>query len=118
MTKQEEINTLAEEIAVAYKEGAQIHMKETKAYIEQHRTYNSKSDYDKAHTKTIAQIVAKHLISIGYHRDIEDDYYEEPDAHSCREHMNAEGFCTWCGAIVHGTSADYSIHGYDPPDSY
>ena len=65
----DEAIALAEEIAKAYRECAQIHMEETKAYIKQHRTYNSKSDYDKAHTKTIAQMVAEHLISIGYHRD-------------------------------------------------
>lgn len=111
----DEAIALAEEIAKAYRECAQIHMEETKAYIKQHRTYNSKSDYDKAHTKTIAQMVAEHLISIGYHRDKEE--YYDPDAHSCREHMNDYGICTWCGAVVHGTSADYDIHGYDPPDT-
>ena len=39
----------------------------------------------------------------------------EPDAHSCREYADAEGYCQVCGAIVHGSSADYEIHGYDPP---
>ena len=40
----------------------------------------------------------------------------DPDAHSCRAEANDYGICTWCGAIVSGTSADYELHGYDPPE--
>ena len=39
----------------------------------------------------------------------------EPDAHSCREYADADGYCQVCGAVVHGSPADYEIHGYDPP---
>ena len=39
----------------------------------------------------------------------------EPDAHSCREYADAYGYCQVCGAVVHGSPADYEIHGYDPP---
>lgn len=46
-----------------------------------------------------------------------DDWDEEAeDAHSCREHSNDYGLCTWCGAIIPGTPADYTEHGYDPPE--
>lgn len=38
------------------------------------------------------------------------------DAHSCRDDMDAWGYCTTCGAIVRGTIADYTEHGYDPPE--
>ena len=69
MTQHEEITALADEVAQAYKEAGEIHMKETQAYIETHGGYHSKTDYDKAHTKTIAQMVAEHLISLGYHRE-------------------------------------------------
>ena len=117
MTQHEEITALAHEIAQAYKEAGEIHMKETQAYIETHSRYHSKTDYDKAHSKSIAQMVAERLINLGYHRD-EEEHCENPDTHSCREHMNADGICTWCGAIVHGTSADYSLHSYDPPDTF
>ena len=44
--------------------------------------------------------------------------HEEYDAHNCRAEADDFGFCTVCGAIVHGTSADYELHGYDPPDTY
>lgn len=124
MTEQEETTALADEIAKALKESGQLFMAETRAYIETNRTYNSKTDFHKAHSKSIAQMVAEHLISLGYHRDnivgdgAFDVPFNDPDAHSCREHMNADGICTWCGAIVHGTSADYSLHGYDPPDTF
>ena len=40
------------------------------------------------------------------------------DAHSCRSEANAYGICQFCGAIVSGTSADYELRGYDPPESY
>ena len=46
------------------------------------------------------------------------DHEEDPDAHSCRAEADACGICSVCGAIVHGTSADYELHGYDPPDTY
>jgi len=39
----------------------------------------------------------------------------DPDAHSCREYADADGYCQVCGAVVHGSPADYEIHGYDPP---
>ena len=41
---------------------------------------------------------------------------ERADAHNCREHDNGSGYCSWCGAIIPGTSADYYEHGYDPPE--
>ena len=41
---------------------------------------------------------------------------ENLDSHNCREDMNEYGYCTTCGAIVKGTLADYSEHGYDPPE--
>lgn len=42
--------------------------------------------------------------------------YNEPDAHSCAANADYYGICQVCGAIVHGTPADYDLHGYDPPD--
>ena len=42
---------------------------------------------------------------------------EEPDAHNCRENANSYGYCQICGAIIHGSAADYDVHGYDPPES-
>lgn len=49
----------------------------------------------------------------------EDSFFnEDPDAHSCAAEADAYGICTWCGAIVHGTSADYELHGYDPTGTY
>ena len=49
--------------------------------------------------------------------NIENDGCEpgDPDAHSCRAEANEYGVCTVCGAIVHGSCADYELHGYDPP---
>ena len=46
------------------------------------------------------------------------DPQEEYDAHSCRAEADEFGFCTVCGSIVHGSQADYELHGYDPPDTY
>ena len=43
---------------------------------------------------------------------------EDPDSHSCRANADAYGFCSVCGAIVHGSLADYELCGYDPPDTY
>ena len=37
---------------------------------------------------------------------------EEPDAHSCRAHADADGVCQWCGAVIHGSYADHELHGY------
>ncbi len=42
---------------------------------------------------------------------------ENPDAHDCRANANEYGICTVCGAIIHGSIADYELHGYDPPES-
>ena len=42
----------------------------------------------------------------------------EPDAHSCSANADALGYCQVCGAIVHGSVADYEVHGYDPPGTY
>lgn len=39
------------------------------------------------------------------------------DSHNCREEMDELGYCTSCGAIVRGTLADYTEHGYDPPEN-
>ena len=47
-----------------------------------------------------------------------DAPHEEYDAHSCSAEADEFGFCTVCGAIVHGSQADYDLHGYDPPDTY
>lgn len=47
-----------------------------------------------------------------------DAPHEEYDAHSCSAEADEFGFCTVCGAIVHGSQADYELHGYDPPDTY
>ena len=44
--------------------------------------------------------------------------HEEYDAHSCSAEADEYGFCSVCGAIVHGSQADYELHGYDPPDTY
>ena len=49
--------------------------------------------------------------------DLTEDI-EDIDAHSCRAEADEYGFCTVCGAIVSGSSADYELHGYDPPDTY
>ena len=43
---------------------------------------------------------------------------EDLDAHSCSAEANEYGICSVCGAIVHGSLADYELHGYDPPDTY
>ena len=43
---------------------------------------------------------------------------EDPDSHSCSANADAYGFCSVCGAIVHGSLADYELCGYDPPDTY
>lgn len=40
---------------------------------------------------------------------------EDPDTHSCRAEADSSGYCQVCGAIVHGSPADYEEHGYDPP---
>lgn len=40
----------------------------------------------------------------------------ELDVHSCRAEADEYGICKVCGAIVHGTTADYELHGYDPPE--
>lgn len=41
----------------------------------------------------------------------------EPDAHSCRAEADDYGYCTWCGALVYGTSAYYEETASDPPES-
>ena len=48
------------------------------------------------------------------HDDVEFPY-EDPDIHSCRAEADLSGYCQVCGAIVHGSFADYEEHGYDPP---
>ena len=48
----------------------------------------------------------------------EADAPEDFDAHSCRAEADAYGYCQVCGAIVHGSAADYEEHGYDPPGTY
>ena len=47
-----------------------------------------------------------------------ESHYEDPDAHSCRAEADSSGYCQVCGAIVHGSLADYEEHGYDPPGTY
>ena len=42
----------------------------------------------------------------------------EPDAHSCRAEADDYGYCTWCGALVYGTSAYYEETASDPPESF
>ena len=49
-----------------------------------------------------------------YLRLCPDDW--DPDAHSCRAEANDYGICQWCGRIISGSSADYELHGYDPPE--
>lgn len=44
--------------------------------------------------------------------------HEEYDAHSCSAEADEFGFCTVCGAIVHGSQADYELYSYDPLDTY
>ena len=41
----------------------------------------------------------------------------EIDAHSCRANSDGYGYCTVCGAVIHGSAADYDVHGYDPPET-
>lgn len=38
------------------------------------------------------------------------------DAHVCSSD-SGYGFCSICGAIIHGSCADYEMHSYDPPDT-
>ena len=44
--------------------------------------------------------------------NIYKDY--DPDSHSCRANSDGYGYCSVCGSIIHGSLADYEIHGYDP----
>lgn len=48
---------------------------------------------------------------------INANYNEEPDSHSCSANADSYGYCQVCGAIVHGSLADYEEHGYDPPET-
>ena len=58
------------------------------------------------------------IYSIGSSEPVDEDSCQEPDAHSCSAEADEFGCCTVCGAIVHGSLADYELHGYDPPDTY
>ena len=40
--------------------------------------------------------------------------HEEYEAHSCSAEADEYGFCSVCGAIVHGSQADYELSGCDP----
>ena len=51
-----------------------------------------------------------------YYDDPHDDP-DDPDAHSCSANADADGYCKICGAVVHGSLADYDLHSYDPPDT-
>ena len=55
------------------------------------------------------------IYSIGNREPSEE---EEADVHSCSANSDGYGFCTVCGAIIHGSQADYELYGYDPPDTY
>lgn len=48
---------------------------------------------------------------------MKDEEYFDPDAHSCRDNMDENGFCTICGAVVPGTWAYYELYGGEPPES-
>lgn len=54
------------------------------------------------------------IYAIGNEGCMHEEHEEEYDAHSCRAERDEYGICSVCGAIVHGTSADYELHGYDP----
>ena len=48
-----------------------------------------------------------------------DAPHEECDDHSCSAEIDELGaLLAEGGAIVHGSQADYELHGYDPPDTY
>lgn len=48
-------------------------------------------------------------------KDFEENDIEDPDAHNCRDHVDDYGYCSFCGALVYGTSAYYEECGCDPP---
>lgn len=45
---------------------------------------------------------------------ITDHPEEIYDSHSCSANSDEWGYCSVCGAVVHGSVADYELHGYDP----
>ena len=55
------------------------------------------------------------IYSIGV-KGVEPD--EDYDSHNCRTEADEYGICSVCGAIVHGSLADYDLLGYDDPGTY
>lgn len=48
------------------------------------------------------------------HRIEDEDF--EPDAHCCSKYDDGNGYCTFCGAIITGSWAEYETYGGEPPE--
>lgn len=66
MNKGKIIEELAKDIQEATRRASAILVEETKAFVKANHHYHSKDDFDKAHTKTLAELEAEYLTEQGY----------------------------------------------------
>ena len=62
------IKEMAKDIHEATRRASAVLVEETRAFVKANRHYHSKNDFDKVHSKTLAELEAEYLIEIGYRK--------------------------------------------------
>lgn len=70
------IEELAKDIHEATRRASAILVEETRAYVKANHHYHSKNDFDKAHTKTLAELEAEYLTEQGYRKQVEAEWID------------------------------------------
>ena len=65
---EKQIEQLANDIHVATRKASVILVEETRKFVKENHHYSSKNDFDKAHTKTLAELEAEYLFEQGYRK--------------------------------------------------
>jgi hypothetical protein len=66
MNKGKIIEEMARDIEEATHRASAILVKETSAFVKENHRYHSENDFDKAHSKTLAELEAEYLTEQGY----------------------------------------------------
>ena len=107
------IEKLARDIHEATRRASKILVEETRAFVKENHHYHSKNDFDKAHTKTLAELEAEYLTEQGYRKQVQGEWVKHSicgvpcdDFYRCKDcgylALKPTRYCGNCGAKMKG----------------
>ena len=74
VTMENKIEEMRNDIHEATRRATAILVEETSAFVKENHHYHSKNDFDKAHTKTLAELEAEYLVEQGYRKQVQGEW--------------------------------------------